>query len=883
MLGKIAASSVLIIAVLIIRAVFQKKISPVLLYSMWFIVAVRLILPGTVGISPISIMNTGIWNLGSTVLKEEQDRQYEEYKEQLYPQLYEKAMAKFRAEAMQSDSAPKASDSGQRVRAEEALEAAGDISAGLESSSNLIGNTGKDEDKENVEAEAIELKWHPAPTLFGKIVNLSVAVWLMGMLVFSVIFLWKNLSFYRYLRQVRRKIKEIGTGKRRIPVYVADDRLSSPCLFGLVPAVYIPGGSNWEDPEQEELLTYILEHELTHYRHGDHIWAFVRILCLIINWYNPLVYAAARLSVRDGELACDAGCIYRLGEDRKYAYGEALLAMIKPMKKKEELFKYATMMTSEKNFMKKRIEKITENRRKSIFPAVVFAVLMLFAAGCTYTGNEKEEREITATAETASTETATAETEPAEAADVLWDELDSAKGEEKADEAAALTEENRGLQYGGKVIVLKGGDNSSDLYGNLEDKFLILTPGSGEEQDNEERKAMLIDSTLYMPDSEGNYVRLQDICRSRTEEEILKVLNCSMDLNLGEIEIWDYDSFIDRIDGAGGLLVNVEEKEIEAVNNCLISITGGGELKDEEAVTKSGSQILNGIQTAAYLQLRYQSPGGYYRMMERWEQTAAELLQKEGIQIKDSYTAFFAGVDNSIYVEDGNDYLLCFEWAEEIRRVHEVLYDDSSYQVPESVTELDLKMKEQAKKAIANMRSDAGKIFELYCLYMGDSPFIISLLAGDSVQAGEEVQTEEVNSETAEAWNSVTVAVSGLELVQGEGRAVYVLNLVFEDSGIIGFPEYTEDNHVSLERFLYLVKKEDGWYADGPLHNNLPSTEWWLGEEIEWHSYDFGFSDEEDLGVTTGSQEEYDEFIADVQKRAIDKLRFNPNRNELTE
>ena len=106
-------------------------------------------------------------------------------------------------------------------------------------------------------------------------------------------------------------------------------------------------------------------------------------------------------------------------------------------------------------------------------------------------------------------------------------------------------------------------------------------------------------------------------------------------------------------------------------------------------------------------------------MMENWEKTAAGLLQKEGIQIKDSYTAFFYGVDKSIYVEGENNYLLCFEWAEEIRKVHEALYDDRSYQVPETIMELDLKMKEQAKRAIAEMRADAGKIFMLYGLYMG--------------------------------------------------------------------------------------------------------------------------------------------------------------------
>lgn len=746
MLGKIASSSILIIAVLIIRAVFQKKISPVLLYSMWFIVAVRLILPGTVGTSPISIMNTEIWNWGSAMLKEEQDRQYDEYREQKY--------AKHIEALMQTVNAGEPSDSLQRAEIKEGPEAAGDIAAGTE----------------NKEEQSYELKRRPAPTLFGKITDCAKAFWIGGMLILSVVFLWKNLSFYKYLRLTRKKIKDIKAVGRRIPVYVVDDRLSSPCLFGLEPAVYIPGGSSLQEQEKKGLLTCVLEHELTHYRHGDHIWVFVRILCLIINWYNPLVYAAARLSERDGELACDAGSIRRLGADKKYAYGEALLEMIKPAEKKEELFKYATMMTSEKNFMKKRIEKIAESRKKSVFPAAVFVALMLFCAGCTYTGNEKEEKEITVSAQTAQVQATPA----------------------AADEAEVPAGENGELRYGGKAIILKGGNASTDLYENLKDKFLILTPGSDAVKGNGEGKAMLINSNLYVSDLKGNFTKLQNIFHSSAEKEILEILNYNMDLNLEEIEICDYDSFTARIDAAGDSFVDAKENVIYG---------------------------------------------------------------------------------KSIYVEEENDYLLCFEWTEEISRVHELLYGDSSYQASEAVKELDLKMKEQTEKVISDMRSDAGKIFGLYCLYVGKSPFMVSVLEGDFARA-----VEKANKEVEEAWNSIAVKVSGIELAEGEGKAVYEINLIFDDSGIIGFPEYTEDNPVLLERFLYLVKKEGGWYVDGPLHNNLPATEWWMSEKIEWQSYDFGFSDEDDLGVTVSSQEEFDAFTSDVRKKAADKLRFNPNR-----
>ena len=68
---------------------------------------------------------------------------------------------------------------------------------------------------------------------------------------------------------------------------------------------------------------YALAHELTHYRHLDHIWSLVRLVCLALWWFHPLVWAAAWLSRRDGELACDEGVLERLGSEHRLPYGRA--------------------------------------------------------------------------------------------------------------------------------------------------------------------------------------------------------------------------------------------------------------------------------------------------------------------------------------------------------------------------------------------------------------------------------------------------------------------------------------------------------------------------------------------------------------------------------
>ena len=57
-----------------------------------------------------------------------------------------------------------------------------------------------------------------------------------------------------------------------VPVYVARGALP-PCLYGFPrPAVYLTPAAAGEP----ELLGHVLRHELTHRRHGDHIWA---VLC----------------------------------------------------------------------------------------------------------------------------------------------------------------------------------------------------------------------------------------------------------------------------------------------------------------------------------------------------------------------------------------------------------------------------------------------------------------------------------------------------------------------------------------------------------------------------------------------------------------------------
>ena len=131
------------------------------------------------------------------------------------------------------------------------------------------------------------------------------AVWIGGSAVTLAWLLAVNGRCYARLRRSRRPL-DAG---RDLPCYVyVSAAIDTPCLLGQ--SIYVTP----QVAADETALRHVLAHEATHYRHGDPLWAVVRGACLVVHWWNPLVWLAAICSREDGELACDASAVKRLGE-----------------------------------------------------------------------------------------------------------------------------------------------------------------------------------------------------------------------------------------------------------------------------------------------------------------------------------------------------------------------------------------------------------------------------------------------------------------------------------------------------------------------------------------------------------------------------------------
>lgn len=204
-------------------------------------------------------------------------------------------------------------------------------------------------------------------------------VWYGGMAVMTGWLVLSNLLFWRKLR--KRRVPYAAEGAR-YPVYLVEDGLPSPCLFGLFrPAVYLTPAAASPDA-----LRHVLAHEETHARHLDPLWSLLRGVCLAVYWFDPLVWWAALASRTDCELACDEGALKRLGEAERIPYGRTLLSLIPVRRVPSDPFLSATTMTADKRRLMDRVSRIAEDRRSlgtALFAAVALAALV---CAVTFTG-----------------------------------------------------------------------------------------------------------------------------------------------------------------------------------------------------------------------------------------------------------------------------------------------------------------------------------------------------------------------------------------------------------------------------------------------------------------------------------------------------------------
>lgn len=322
----VLSSSILILIVIALRAVFKGKISLRLQYAIWGLVLVRLLVPLSFGSFDFSVANLTAQEEPAPVIRVD---------------------------------TPGVPAQNQQVQ----LPQAQPEEAQTQKSGQDLNPSGSSNDT-----------WAD----YG-----AYVVWAAGMISVAAVFLHSNARFRKKIMDSRF---DLGIRKGKLSVY-ATDGIDTPCLFGMKdPAIYL----TYEAADNQTLLRHAIAHESTHYRHGDHIWAVLRCVCLAVHWYNPLVWWAAFLSRRDAELACDEATLRLLGERERAEYGRTLIGMT--CRKRAKVLLTATTMTTGKGGIKERVLLIASKPRMALYTLVLLILVVAVAAACTFTGAKEDRR-----------------------------------------------------------------------------------------------------------------------------------------------------------------------------------------------------------------------------------------------------------------------------------------------------------------------------------------------------------------------------------------------------------------------------------------------------------------------------------------------------------
>ena len=213
MLREVLTVSALIVVVLLVRAIFKNRVPKRMIYCLWLVVLLKLCLPGTLVSLPVLPA--------------------------------EKLVAPTQISELPAQTTPVIQQPAQTVMQPQ-TPAQQQVSPAHE--------TAKPAAKPLTTAQILQIAWFSGSALLG--------LWLFGAWAVFTIRLHRDRRF---------------VGKRGGMCIYVSDAVKSPCLAGLIPAVYLT-----QDVLQTDEAELIVRHELTHLHHLDFLWSLCRTIAVIV-------------------------------------------------------------------------------------------------------------------------------------------------------------------------------------------------------------------------------------------------------------------------------------------------------------------------------------------------------------------------------------------------------------------------------------------------------------------------------------------------------------------------------------------------------------------------------------------------------------------------
>ncbi len=248
--------------------------------------------------------------------------------------------------------------------------------------------------------------------------------------------------------------------------------------------------------------------------------------------------------------------------------------------------------------------------------------------------------------------------------------------------------------------------------------------------DTGEIKLVSVYRDTYLNKGNDKYGKCNAAYAAGGAEQAINMLNMNMDLAITDFVTVGYHGVKECVDGLGGVWIDVDSSELQHINNYQLSIIRDTDIPKSEyvEVTKTGYQLLNGLQATAYCRIRYTKGDDYKRaerqrevlkaMEEQVKQADLATLEKLAKSVlKYVYTSLdeadilelLKNVNNYSIVDEGGfpieelrtsdtigengSCIVPLDLEDNVVWLHEFLFGEVDYQVSSSVKEYSDKIK----------------------------------------------------------------------------------------------------------------------------------------------------------------------------------------------
>lgn len=214
-------------------------------------------------------------------------------------------------------------------------------------------------------------------------------IWFIGFIIFIVLMAYRNMKFkrlfvkYNYCED-KETLKIFSECKNKLHIKKDIKLLKSgvlvPILHGIFkPVILLP--YDYKELFNNKELTYILLHELKHYKQKDVLFFLCTNIFKAIYWINPLMHIAVNKMEDDFEVSCDKSVMDMLEETEVIDYGMLLIKQAEINIDKLNYSSLSANLFKKNSNLKLRIKKIANYKKKKIkitsYVAAMVGILIL--------------------------------------------------------------------------------------------------------------------------------------------------------------------------------------------------------------------------------------------------------------------------------------------------------------------------------------------------------------------------------------------------------------------------------------------------------------------------------------------------------------------------